>query len=124
MLKQRGVFILELSDGSKVPLRFCTWTLMRFCEVNGDIDMNQMTTLIGDGGMTLKQFISLIQCAAEYTPFKEGKTPDFRPIDVSDWIDDIGGMQSPGFAAISETIRQSFSDGDTNGQEKKRVAKV
>lgn len=97
---------------------------MRFCEVNGDIGMEEMVDLIGKGGMTLKQFISLIQCAAEYTPFKEGKVPDFRAIDVADWIDEIGGLQSPNFTAISEVIRLSFSDGDANGQEKKRPEKA
>lgn len=124
MLKQRGCYTIKLSDGKEIPLRFCTWTLMRFCEVNGDMKLEDMVSLIGNGGMTLQQFISLIQCAAEYTPFKEGKVPDFRPIDVADWIDDIGGLASPAFVAIADTLRASFGDGDANGQEKKRLAKV
>lgn len=115
--------MLKLSDGNEINLRFCTWTLKRFCEVNGDLTFDQLQEWL-QTGMSLSKFVSLIKCAAEYTAVKEGATFAYTDIDVSDWIDDIGGLSSPAFMALADTLRASFADGDQNGQEKKRTAKV
>lgn len=123
MLKQRGCYTLKLSDGNEINLRFCTWTLKRFSEINGDLTFDQLQEwLLTD--MSLSKFISLIKCAAEYVAVKEGSTFTYTDMDVSDWIDDIGGLSSPAFVAMVESLRASFADGDQNGQEKKRTAKV
>jgi hypothetical protein len=121
MLKQRGYYAIELSDKTKIPLRFCTWTFTRFCEVNGDLTLEEMQKQIGVG-MTLKKFISLILCAAEYVCLKEKKEFSYTEIDAADWIDEMGGLNSEGFQAMVSVIVGSFSDGQPaqqNGVEKK-----
>jgi hypothetical protein len=122
MLKQRGFYTIELSDGTKVPLRFCTWTFKRFCEINGDMTLTQLQEALSKG-MTVSGIISLILCAAEYQAKKDNKEFAYTDIDASDWIDEIGGIVSQGFLAMLKVITESFTEGATNGQEKKIPAK-
>lgn len=118
MLKQRGYYTIELSDGKKIPLRFCTWTFKRFCEVNGNLTLAELEGALSDG-MTLSRFVSLLLCAAEYTCQKEKREFTYTDIDASDWIDEMGGISGAGFLDMLKVITETFSDGATNGQEKK-----
>lgn len=70
-------------------------------------------------GMTLTGFVSLLLCAAEYVCVKESKDFTYTEMDASDWIDDMGGIASDGFVAMLKVIVGTFTDGSTNGQEKK-----
>lgn len=120
MLKQRGCYTIKLSDKTEVQLRFCTWTFARFCEVNGDLTIEQLQAHLSTG-MTLKQFVSLMLCASEYVCLKEKKEFHFTDIDAADWIDEMGGLNSEGFMAMVNVIVGSFADGQAqqNGQQKK-----
>lgn len=70
-------------------------------------------------GMTLSGFVSLLLCAAEYVCVKEKKEFAYTDIDASDWIDEMGGVAGEGFVAMLRVIVETFTDGSTNGQEKK-----
>lgn len=118
MLQQRGFYTIELSDGTKVPLRFCTWTFKRFCEVNGNLSLSKLQEALSDG-MTLSGFVSLILCAVEYMCKKEKRDFNYTDIDASDWIDEMGGIAGNGFIAMLKVITETFTDNSSNGQEKK-----
>jgi hypothetical protein len=118
MLQQRGYYTINLGDGKKIPLRFCTWTFKRFCELNNNMTITQLQDALSSG-MTLSGFVSLLLCAAEYVAIKEKKEIVYTDIDASEWIDEIGGIASSGFIAMLGVIVASFTDSGSNGQEKK-----
>lgn len=118
MLQQRGYYTINLGDGKKIQLRFCTWTFKRFCEVNGNMTLSQLQDALSSG-MTLSGFVSLLLCAAEYVCVKEGKDFSYTDMEASDWIDEMGGIAGSGFVAMLKVIVESFTDAGSNGQEKK-----
>lgn len=122
MLQQRGYYTISLGDGTKIPLRFCTWSFKRYCEINGDMTLKQLEDALGSG-MTLSGFVSLLLCAAEYMCIKEKKEFIYTDLEASDWIDEMGGITGSGFIAMLNVIVATFTDGAANGQEKKIPAK-
>ena len=105
----RGHFNLSLSDGKVVPLRFCTWSSKRFCQLQG-IGPTEISSALS-GANALDAVVNLIRAAAEYPFIKEGRTPDFKEIDVCDWIDDIGGIGGQQFQDIMTALSDSMSSG-------------
>lgn len=122
MLQQRGFYTIKLGDGKQIPLRFCTWTFKRFCEINGSMTLSQLQDALSSG-MTIGGFISLLLCAAEYVCVKDKKDFTYTEMEAADWIDEMGGIAGSGFVAMLGVIVASFTDG-SNGQEKKMPAKV
>lgn len=122
MLQQRGQFSIKLGDGNKIPLRFCTWTFKRFCEINGDMTLMELQQTLSKG-MTLSGIVSLLLCSAEYVCLKEKREFGYTDIDASDWIDEMGGVAGKGFTEMFKVITETFTDGSANGQEKKIPAK-
>ena len=105
----RGHYELTLSEGKKIPLRFCTWSLKRFCQLQGI-----GPTEIGEafsGPKTLDALVNLLKSAAEYPIYKEGITPTFTDLDVCDWVDDIGGIGSNKFQEIMAALAESMNSG-------------
>ena len=105
----RGQFNLSLSDGKVIPLRFCTWSLKRFCQLQGIGPTEIGTALSGENA--LDAIINLVRSAAEYPFYKEGRTPDFKEIDVCDWIDDMGGIAGTQFQEIMGALSESMNSG-------------
>ena len=105
----RGHYEIELSDGNKVPLRFCTWSLKRFCQLQG-IGPSEIGEAL-NGEKALDAIINLIRSAAEYPFYKEGRNPDFKELDVCDWLDDMGGISSPNFQEIMKALAESMNSG-------------
>jgi hypothetical protein len=123
MLQQRGYYTINLGNGKKITLRFCTWTFKRFCEINGNMTLSQLQDALSSG-MTLTGFVSLMLCAAEYVCVREKKEFNYTDMDASDWIDDMGGIAGSGFVDMLSVIVKSFTDSDTSGTEKKTQAKA
>ena len=103
----RGQFNLSLSDGKVIPLRFCTWSLKRFCQLQG-IGPTEIGTALS-GETALDAIVNLVRSAAEYPFYKEGRTPDFKEIDVCDWIDDMGGIAGAQFQQIMAALSDSMN---------------
>lgn len=118
MLQQRGFYSIELSDGTKVPLRFCTWTLKRFSESNNNMSLSALGGALKEG-LGLGAMASLLLCAAEYVCLKEKREFAYTDMDACDWIDEMGGVSGQGFLAMVNVIVESFTDNSSNGQEKK-----
>ncbi len=121
----RGQYNLLLSDGTNVPLRFCTWSLKRFCKLQGIGPSD-----IGDalsGSEALDAIVNLLKSAAEYEYVAKGITANITDVEVCNWIDDMGGIGGQKFsevmAALSESMNSGIEDGiskSTNDGEVKK----
>jgi hypothetical protein len=105
----RGHFELSLSDGNKIPMRFCTWSLKRFCQLQG-IGPSDISEALS-GNQSLDAITNLLKSAAEYPLYSQGITPSFTDIEVCDWIDDMGGLGSKKFQDVMATLAESMNSG-------------
>jgi len=121
----RGQFELTLSDGKKIPMRFCTWSLKRFCQLQG-IGPSDIGEALS-GQTSLDAIINLLKAAAEYPLYSQGITPNFTEIEVCDWVDDMGGMGSSKFqevmSALSESMQSGIEAAPTKSSKKDGVKK-
>jgi hypothetical protein len=121
----RGQFELTLSDGKKIPMRFCTWSLKRFCQLQGIGPSDIGEALSGQS--SLDAIINLLKAAAEYPLYSQGTTPTFTEIEVCDWVDDMGGMGSSKFqevmSALSESMQSGIEAAPTKSSKKDGVKK-
>ena len=121
----RGQFELTLSDGKKIPMRFCTWSLKRFCQLQG-IGPSDIGEALS-GQTSLDAIINLLKAAAEYPLYSQGITPTFTEIEVCDWVDDMGGMGSTKFqdvmSALSESMQSGIEVAPTKSSKKDGVKK-
>jgi len=121
----RGQFELTLSDGKKIPMRFCTWSLKRFCQLQG-IGPSDIGEALS-GQTSLDAIINLLKAAAEYPLYSQGITPTFTEIEVCDWVDDMGGMGSTKFqdvmSALSESMQSGIEAAPTKSSKKDGVKK-
>ena len=121
----RGQFELTLSDGKKIPMRFCTWSLKRFCQLQG-IGPSDIGEALS-GQTSLDAIINLLKAAAEYPLYSQGITPSFTEIEVCDWVDDMGGMGSTKFqevmTALSESMQSGIEAAPTKSSKKDGVKK-
>ena len=113
----RGQFELTLSDGKKIPMRFCTWSLKRFCQLQG-IGPSEIGEALS-GNDTIGAIVNLLKSAAEYPLYSQGITPTFTEIEVCDWIDDMGGVTSTKLQEIFKTLADSMNSGIDNAPSKK-----
>ena len=105
----RGHYELKLSDGKTIPMRFCTWSLKRFCQLQG-IGPSDIGEALS-GQTSLDAIVNLLRAAAEYPLYKEGITPDFTDMVVCDWIDDMGGMSGKQFQDVMAALGESLNSG-------------
>jgi hypothetical protein len=105
----RGHFELTLSEGKKIPMRFCTWSLKRFCQLQG-IGPTEIGEVLS-GNQVLEALVNLLKAAAEYPLYKEGITPNFTDIEVCDWVDDMGGIAGSQFQQIMSALSESMNSG-------------
>ena len=118
----RGHYELELSSGDKIQLQFCTWSLKRFCKLQG-IGPSEIGEALS-GQDSLEAITNLLRSAAEYPLYKQGITPHFTDIDACDWIDDLGGIGSIKFQDVMDALTESLSSGleETNQSKGKKDA--
>lgn len=114
----RGHYELELSSGEKVQLRFCTWSLKRFCQLQkiGPTEINEAL----NGQQSLDALCNLLRAAAEYPLYKEGITPKFTDLDACDWIDDMGGISGKKFQDVLASLTESLTSGLEEAPAKKQ----
>ena len=121
----RGHYELSLSDGTKIPMRFCTWSLKRFCQLQG-IGPSDIGEALS-GTSSLDAICNLLKAAAEYPLYKEGITPSFTDIDTCDWIDNMGGIGGKKFqdvmAALTESLNSGLEQSTTKKANKDAVKK-
>jgi hypothetical protein len=113
-------YILELSDGKKIPLYFGTWSLARFCEVNGNLSLTQMQQTFAND-ISYKHVLSLLLCGAEHYARKNKKPFDYTDVDAGDWLDEIGGLESEKslelLTVIGKTINPAYQGAEVVKEE-------
>lgn len=116
---------LKLSGSKELPLYFGTWSLSRFCELNGDLSFTQMRKLFATE-IAFKHIISLFLCGAEHYARKNKLPFDYTDVDAADWLDEIGGMTGKQFpevmTVIAKVINPSYQGVElkkAEGEEKK-----
>jgi hypothetical protein len=106
-------------------MRFCTWSLKRFCQLQG-IGPSDIGEALS-GNSSLDAISNLFKAAAEYPLYKEGITPKFTDIDTCDWIDDMGGIGGKKFqevmAALTESLNSGLEESTTKKADKDAVKK-
>lgn len=105
----RGHYELKLSSGDKIQLQFCTWSLKRFCKLQG-IGPSEIGEALS-GNDSLEAITNLLRSAAEYPLYKQGITPEFTDMDACDWVDDLGGIGSKQFQDVMAALTESLSSG-------------
>lgn len=113
----RGHYELTLTNGEKIPMRFCTWSLKRFCQLQG-IGPSEIGEALS-GNNTLDAIVNLLKSAAEYPLYAQGITPTYTELNVCDWIDDMGGVASPKLQDIFKALSDSMVSGIENAPTKK-----
>ena len=121
MLKERGYCDIKVGD-EVISLRFCTWSLKRFCETNGNLTFSQLLEKLS-GSLSLTDITNLLLCAAEYQYVKEKKPFPFTDLDASDWIDEMGGINGAAFLKVLNVAVSSIAGNLEESGEKKRVKK-
>jgi hypothetical protein len=99
---------LQLKDGKQLPLYFGTWSLSRFCELNGNLSFTQMQEFF-TRDLAFKHILSLLLCGAEHYARKNKLPFDYTDIDASDWIDEIGGPMSEEFESVMKVIGHAIN---------------
>jgi len=105
----RGHYELKLTSGDRIQLQFCTWSLKRFCKLQGIAPSEIGDALSGDD--SLEAITNLLISAAEYPLYKKGITPSYTDIDACDWIDDMGGIGGSKFQEVILSLTESLSSG-------------
>jgi hypothetical protein len=112
---------LKLKSG-EIPLYFGTWSLSRFCELNGNLSFSQMQELFTED-ISFKHIISLFLCGSEHYARKNKKPFEYTDVDAADWIDEIGGAMGEEFekvmGVIGQAINPTYQGIEVKGEEKK-----
>lgn len=96
-LLPRKEFELTISDGSVVRGQYGTWALKRFCDKLG-YSLKDAGARLSDPSMD--DVIQYVLSAVEYPFAKKGEKCPYNDVDVCDWIDQLGGIQSAEFTRL------------------------
>lgn len=108
----RGFYELNLTNGKVIPLRFCTWSLKRFCKLQG-IGPSEIGDVLS-GNEALDAIVNLLKSAAEYEYVSKGTTSNITDVEVCDWIDEMGGIGSSKFSEVMSALSESMNSGIEN----------
>lgn len=108
----RGFYELNLTDGKVIPLRFCTWSLKRFCKLQG-IGPSEIGDVLSSNE-ALDAIVNLLKSAAEYEYVSKGTTSSITEVEVCDWIDDMGGIGGIKFSEVMSALSESMNSGIEN----------
>lgn len=113
-LLPRKEFEIVLDDGEKIPGRYGTWALKRFCDKRG-LTLSGLNELLNLDTLTLDMVQDFILCAVEYA-YRERKLPfEFTDIDSCGWIDQLGGLQGVEYLRLSN---HAYGDEEKKSPEK------
>lgn len=115
-------YTIQTTDGKDIPLFFGTWSVCRFCQLNGNLSFSAMQSLMAD--LSYSHIISLILCGAEYHARKNNIDFTYTEMDAAEWIDALGGMMGDKMKELLRTIGKSINPNYqgvevVNGSEKK-----
>lgn len=111
-LLPRKEFEITLDDGKVIKGKFGTWALRRLTDKRG-------ATLQESGAIlnTLPGLLDYILYAVEYVSRKNQQGFAYSDIDVSEWIDEMGGIEGAEFGNLTRHI-----NGEETPAEEKKTA--
>ncbi len=112
-LLPRKEFEITLSDGTVIRGQYGTWALKRFCDKFG-YSLKDAGTHLHDP--SLDEVVQYVLAAVEYPFAKKGDKCPYNDVDACDWIDQVGGIQSPEFAKLF-----GHSADDSGAEEQKKT---
>jgi hypothetical protein len=81
------------TDNNTIYLKWGTWAMKRFCELENK-NLMQLIEVLSGGIYDLDTIVHIVQAAAE-SGYKSLKKPiDFDEFDVCEWIDQVGGLSA------------------------------
>jgi hypothetical protein len=84
------MYELKLKE-TTIPLRWGTWAMKRFCELEKK-NLMELISVLSSGVYEMDTIVHIVQASAE-SGYKSLKKPiDFEEFDVCDWIDEVGGL--------------------------------
>jgi len=84
------MYELKLKE-TTIPLRWGTWAMKRFCELEKK-NLMELINVLSSGVYEMDTIVHIVQASAE-SGYKSLKKPiDFEEFDVCDWIDKVGGL--------------------------------
>jgi len=98
-LLPRKVFEITLDSGEVITGQYGTWALKRFCD-KGGLTLSQAGGRLSAESMSLGDIVDYILCAVEYWSRKGKHGFALTDVDVCDWIDEMGGIQSETFVRL------------------------
>ncbi len=113
-LLPRKEFEITLSEGTIIKGQFGTWALKKFCD-DRKLDLASASLEL----TTLGGIIDYLLAAVEYTARKNKTAFSYTDIQASEWIDEMGGIDSADFTAL---IKHSGDENAATTDEKKTEA--
>ena len=87
------MFELRLNNNKTIPLKWGTWAMKRFCELENK-SLLDLINILSSGAFELGTIVHIIQASAE-SGFKTLNQPiEFNDVIVCDWIDEVGGLSA------------------------------
>lgn len=87
------MFELRLNNNNKIPLKWGTWAMKRFCELENK-SLLELINILSSGSFELGTIVHIIQASAESGCKTLQKPIDFTDVEVCDWIDEVGGLSA------------------------------
>ena len=85
------MFELRLNNNNTIPLKWGTWAMKRFCELEKKTLM-ELINVLSSGSYDLDTIVHIVMAAAE-SGYKSLQKPiDFSEYEVCEWIDEVGGL--------------------------------
>jgi hypothetical protein len=118
-LLPRKVFEIKREDGTVITGQYSLWSVKRFCDKKS-LTLSQLETYLSAQNITMDDMCLLILCAVEYVSRKNKHGFSFTDIDVCDWIDELGGLQSDNYTMLMAHARTEDSTEQTENSEEKK----
>ncbi len=115
-LMPQKVFMITLESGLQIKGKFGTWQLKRFCQRKGNIPLSKVQEVLANDTVSLDDIVLMILSAVEYFSVKQGVSCTYTDLDVSEWIDELGGVAGD---ALKEVFNHSASELPEDTGEKK-----
>ena len=81
------------TDNNTIHLKWGTWAMKRFCELENK-NLMQLIEVLSGGVYDLDTIVHIVQAAAESGCKSLKKPIDFDEFDVCEWIDEVGGLSA------------------------------
>jgi hypothetical protein len=87
------MFELRLDNNKTIPLKWGTWAMKRFCELENK-SLLDLINILSSGSFELGTIVHIIQASAESGCKTLNQPIEFNDVIVCDWIDEVGGLSA------------------------------